>query len=169
MTFAIVAGKEELMFEIREMKKFDWKRVMCIYQQGIDTNVATFETACSSYEIFDTSHICNCRFIITDNDIVVGWTALSPVSNRCVYGGVAEVSIYIEENCKGKGAGTHLLTHMIEKCEEEGYWTLQAGIMQSNLASILLHEKCNFRMVGFREKNWERPLWAVAEYCFDGI
>lgn len=137
---------------MREMTKDDWPRVEAIYQSGMDTNIATFETACPTYETFNTSHICDCRFVITENSLVIGWAALTSVSNRCVYGGVAEVSIYVDEQYKGKGGGTQLLTYLIEMSEQAGYWTLQAGIMQDNAASVRLHEKCGFRLVGYREK-----------------
>lgn len=137
---------------VRLMNKNDWEIISHIYQQGMDTNNATFETSCPAYETFDTSHIMECRYVIADGDTIIGWAALSPVSNRCVYGGVAEVSIYVDEAHKGKGAGTQLLSHLVEQSEIAGYWTLQAGIMQDNLASIRLHEKCGFRMVGYREK-----------------
>ena len=136
---------------IRTMNKDDWESVSRIYQQGMDTNLATFETVCPTYEAFDASHIADCRYVIVHGDKVAGWAALSPVSSRCVYGGVAEVSIYIDDARKGKGAGTQLLQYLTEQSEQAGYWTLQAGIMQDNEASIRLHEKCGFRMVGYRE------------------
>lgn len=141
-----------MVFQIREMSKSDWEKVSYIYQQGMDTNIATFETKCPAFEAFDDSHTADCRYVITDSDVVIGWAALSPVSSRCVYGGVVEHSIYIDEKFKGKGAGTQLLLYLIEQSEQAGYWTLQAGIMQDNPASIRLHEKCGFRMVGYREK-----------------
>ncbi len=140
------------LFTIREMANADWESVSRIYQQGIDTNIATFETACPAWEVFDASHVSNCRYVILDGGIVIGWAALSPVSGRCVYGGVAEVSIYIDDASKGNGAGTQLLTHLAEQSEQAGYWTLQAGIMQDNPASIRLHEKCGFRLIGYRER-----------------
>lgn len=137
---------------IREMRETDWDQVKEIYQQGMDTNLATFQTECPSYEEFDKSHLEDCRFVAVDGDIVVGWTALTAVSNRCVYRGVAEVSIYVRDSYKGKQIGTQLLNHLIAKSEEYGIWTLQSGIMEDNLPSIRLHEKCGFRMVGLRER-----------------
>ena len=139
-------------FQIREMNQDDWKDVKRIYQNGMDTNNATFQVVCPSYEEFNTSHIAKCRFVITDHDIVIGWAALTTVSSRCVYSGVAEVSIYIDEAYKGQGAGTALLMHLVQQSEQEGFWTIQAGIMQENTTSIRLHEKCGFRLIGFREK-----------------
>lgn len=141
-----------MSLKIRRMSKDDWTRVSSIYQQGMDTNLATFETTCPSYEAFDQSHVASCRYVIMDDDIVIGWAALSPVSSRCVYRGVAEVSIYVDEANKGKGAGAQLLAYLAEQSEQAGYWTLQAGIMENNTASIRLHEKCGFRTVGYREK-----------------
>lgn len=141
-----------MVYPIREMRETDWDQVKEIYQQGMDTNLATFQTECPSYEEFDQSHLEDCRFIAVDGDTIVGWTALTAVSNRCVYRGVAEVSVYVRDSYKGKQIGTQLLNHLIGKSEEYGIWTLQSGIMEDNPASIHLHEKCGFRMVGYRER-----------------
>jgi L-amino acid N-acyltransferase YncA len=141
-----------MVYPIREMRETDWDQVKEIYQQGMDTNLATFQTECPSYEEFDQSHLEDCRFVAVDGDTIVGWTALTAVSNRCVYRGVAEVSIYVRVSYKGKQIGTQLLNHLIAKSEERGIWTLQSGIMEDNPASIHLHEKCGFRMVGLRER-----------------
>ncbi len=138
--------------QIRSMLESDWDEVACIYQQGMDTNIATFQTVCPSYEEWDRSHLKECRFVIIQDGAVVGWTALSPTSSRCVYAGVAEVSIYIEEACAGKGYGTRLLNHLIQESEKCGFWMLQSGILQHNQASLALHGKCGFRQVGFRER-----------------
>lgn len=139
-------------YQIREMQKDDWKQVSNIYQAGMDTNMATFQTECPSFQAFDESHLSSCRYVIMDGNNVAGWAALTPVSSRCVYRGVVEVSIYIDPAYKGKGLGTRLLAHLTDQSEQCGYWTLQAGIMQDNEASIRLHEKCGFRIVGFRER-----------------
>lgn len=141
-----------MVYPIRQMRETDWDQVKEIYQQGMDTNLATFQTECPSYEEFDQSHLEGCRFVAVDGNTIVGWTALTAVSNRCVYRGVAEVSIYIRDSYKGKQIGTQLLNHLIAKSEEQGIWTLQSGIMEDNLPSIRLHEKCGFRMVGYRER-----------------
>lgn len=138
--------------QIRAMHKNDWTEVSRIYQQGMDSNMATFETKCPEYDAFDYSHVKTCRFVSLADDKIAGWAALSTVSDRCVYGGVAEVSIYIDEDYRGKGIGTRLLNEIIAHSEKEGYWMLQAGIMQDNEASICLHKKCGFRMVGYRER-----------------
>lgn len=141
-----------MSYRIREMQQGDWERVSGIYQQGMDTNLATFQTECPTYEEFDQSHMKQCRFVIIDGNSIVGWAALSPVSSRCVYRGVAEVSIYIHDSYKGKKIGTQLLNFLSEQSEKDGIWTLQSGIMADNTASIHLHEKCGFRQVGFRER-----------------
>lgn len=141
-----------MKLEIREMKKEDWRDVAAIYQSGIDTNLATFQTQAPSYEEWDSAHLNVCRMVATENGVVVGWAALSPISSRPVYAGVAEVSIYISESHRGKGAGLLLLDALTEQAERAGLWTLQSGIMENNTASIRLHEKCGFRMIGYREK-----------------
>jgi L-amino acid N-acyltransferase YncA len=141
-----------MSYRIREMQKGDWEQVSEIYQQGMDTNLATFQTECPVYEEFDQSHMKQCRFVIIDGNSVVGWTALSPVSSRCVYRGVAEVSIYIHDSFRGRKIGTQLLSFLSEQSEKDGVWTLQSGIMADNTASIHLHKKCGFRQVGFRER-----------------
>lgn len=141
-----------MFYRIREMQKGDWEQVSKIYQQGMDTNLATFQTECPTYEEFDQSHMKQCRFVIIDGNSIVGWAALSPVSSRCVYRGVAEVSIYIHDSYRGRKIGTQLLSFLSEQSEKDGIWTLQSGIMADNIASIHLHEKCGFRQVGFRER-----------------
>lgn len=140
------------MYQIREMRETDWEQVKEIYQQGIDTNLATFQTECPTYDEFDKSHLDECRYVAVDGDTVVGWVVLSAVSSRCCFRGVAEVSVYIRNSYKGKHIGTQLLNYLIAKSEEHGIWTLQSGIMENNIASIRLHEKCGFRMVGLRER-----------------
>ena len=141
-----------MLYRVREMQESDWDQVKDIYQQGMDTNQATFQTECPSYEEFDRSHMEHCRLVAVDEDIVIGWTALSPISSRCVYRGVTELSSYVHVSYKGKQVGTQLLKHLITKSGEYGIWTLQSGIMKDNTASIRLHEKCGFRMVVYREK-----------------
>lgn len=137
---------------VRDMTPEDWKRVKEIYEQGIQTNLATFETVCPAYEQWDKNHLPVCRFAAECGSDVIGWAVLSPVSSRCVYKGVAEVSIYIDNAYQGKGVGRMLLEKLIESSEREGFWTLVSGIFQDNIASIRLHEACGFRMVGYREK-----------------
>lgn len=138
---------------VRAMSAFDWDAVGRIYQEGMDTNLATFQTECPPYEEWDASHLQSCRLVVVDAaDTVLGWAALSPVSSRCVYAGVAEVSVYVAADQKGKGIGVLLLNTLAEASEKEGIWTLQSGIMSDNAASIRLHEKCGYRRVGYRER-----------------
>lgn len=129
----------------------DWPAVKEIYRQGIATGMATFETDVPGWNQWDENHLSHSRLIAKGNEIL-GWAALSPVSGRCVYGGVAEVSVYIAEKARGRGIGKKLLNTLIENSEENGIWTLQAGIFAENEASIKLHKKCGFKIVGKREK-----------------
>ena len=141
-----------IAMEIRPMRASNSEAVLRIYQEGINTGQATFQTQAPSWEEWDRSHLQNLRYIAVLDGHVAGWAALSPVSSRCVYAGVAEVSVYIEENLRGKQIGFHLLQHLITNSEKEGLWTLQAGIFPENKASISLHHKCGFRTIGIREK-----------------
>jgi L-amino acid N-acyltransferase YncA len=137
---------------IREMHKEDWMAVASIYKEGIDTKTATFQTEVPAYEAWDQSHIRSCRLIAEVDGHVVGWTALTPYSSRCVYAGVAEVSVYVKSDSRGKKIGEKLLQALITEAEKEGIWTLQSGILEINRASIALHKKVGFRLVGYREK-----------------
>lgn len=137
---------------IRKMEEKDWSEVKGIYAQGIETNMSTLQTSIPEYEEWDNSHLKDCRYVVTENDKVAGWVALTAVSSRCVYAGVAEVSVYIHNDYKRKGIGSMLLNHIVEESEKIGIWTLQSGIIQENEASIELHKKCGFREVGYREK-----------------
>ena len=139
-------------YQVRKMENADWPDVARIYQDGMDTNLATFQTQSPSFEEWNASHLETCRLVITGDGKVVGWAVLTAVSSRCVYAGVAEVSLYIDKDHRGKGVGMKLLDALIRRSEEHGFWTLQSGIMQENAASIRLHEKCGFRMMGYREK-----------------
>ena len=138
---------------IRPMQKEDGPRVLEIYGQGIVGGHATFETCVPAFESWDREHRPDCRFVCEDGQgIILGWAALSPVSGRCVYGGVAEVSVYVAPEAAGRGVGKALLTRLVTASEDAGLWTLQAGIFTDNLPSIRLHESCGFRQVGVREK-----------------
>ncbi|SHJ67185.1 GNAT family N-acetyltransferase [Aquimarina spongiae] len=130
----------------------DWLVISEIYRQGIATGIATFETQIPSWEQWDATHITSCRFKAEMNNEIAGWAALSPVSKREVYRGVAEVSIYIASNFRKLGIGKLLLQYLIKESEAEGFWTLQAGIFSQNKASIALHKALGFREIGFREK-----------------
>ena len=137
---------------IRAMLPDDWSAVMRIYQQGMDTNRATFQTECPSWQDWNAAHLERCRLVILLGGVVVGWAALSRVSSRSVYAGVAELSIYIDETARGKGAGKALMNTLITDSEAAGFWTLQSGILEDNAASIALHTSSGFRMVGYRER-----------------
>ena len=130
----------------------DWPLVANIYAEGIATGNATFESQVPDYESWNSSHLECCRFVAVDKTTVLGWVALSAVSGRCVYGGVAELSVYIAAKARGKGLGKALLQEVIDASEKQGFWTLQAGIFPTNKASIALHERLGFRFIGKREK-----------------
>ena len=137
---------------IRAMNPEDWKQVSKIYEEGIATGYATFETRIPDYNSWDADHVKSCRLVAEEQEIVIGWAALSPVSGRCVYGGVAEVSVYVSHKARGKGIGKKLMQTLIKESEQHGYWTLQSGIFPENESSIKLHETVGFRFLGKREK-----------------
>jgi L-amino acid N-acyltransferase YncA len=138
--------------KLRPLKKEDWSSVAEIYRQGIATGDATFQTGIPTWKGWDSGHLKTCRIVASVDDEVIGWAALTQVSGRCVYSGVAEVSVYVASCYKGQKVGTKLLESLIFQSESEGFWTLQAGIFPENIASLKLHEKLGFRQVGFREK-----------------
>lgn len=137
---------------IRKMLDTDWPTVKKIYLEGIATGNATFQTKAPSFQEWTTSHHATCRFVAVKEDLVIGWIAISPVSNRIVYKGVGEVSIYVSTQEKSGGIGTALFLKLIQESEEEGFWTLQSSIFKENVASIKLHKKMGFREIGYREK-----------------
>lgn len=139
-------------FEIDEMKENDWEQVSSIYLSGIKTGKATFQADVPAWQEWDTSHSTFCRLVARSGETVLGWAALSPISSRCVYAGVAEVSIYIHECYRSQKIGTSLLEALAKHSEENGFWTLQSGIIRENITSINLHKKCGFRRVGVRER-----------------
>jgi phosphinothricin acetyltransferase len=136
----------------RKMEASDWEAVSKIYLEGIATGFATFETSAPSYETWDSAHMNACRIVAVENDKILGWAALSPVSSRCVYGGVAEVSVYVGKDSRGKGAGKILMKNLIKESEAAGLWTIQSGIFPENEGSIELHKKVGFRFIGKRER-----------------
>ncbi|WP_066035232.1 GNAT family N-acetyltransferase [Flavobacterium anhuiense] len=138
--------------EIRKLLAEDWDQVKLIYQKGIDTGNATFQTSAPSWEDWDQSHLASCRIAMQEDSKVIGWAALTPVSSRCVYAGVAEVSVYVDPAHSGKGIGLNLLNELVRQSEAEGIWTLQAGIFPENAASLSIHEKAGFKILGTREK-----------------
>ena len=137
---------------IDAMADVDWEQVRDIYLEGIKTGQATFETEAPDWERWNSSHLPHCRLVTRLGERITGWAALSQVSNRRVYSGVAEVSVYVASNSRGLGIGKALLEALINCSEQHGIWTLQAGILLENDSSIALHKKCGFREVGRRER-----------------
>lgn len=140
------------MVIMREMLPGDWQDVKRIYEEGIQTGHATFEQSAPGWEEWNNSHLQHSRLVAIYDNSVAGWAAVSPVSGRCVYGGVAEVSVYVSMEHRGQNIGKKLLGALIEETERNGLWTLQAGIFPENRASIMIHEKNGFRTVGYRER-----------------
>ncbi|MGD0342735.1 MAG: N-acetyltransferase family protein [Bacteroidales bacterium] len=138
--------------ELRPLKQEDWIVVAGIYKEGIETGNATFQKEIPTWDEWNSSHLKKCRIVACREDEIAGWAALTAVSGRCVYAGVAEVSVYVSERFKGQKVGTRLLEFLISESEKEGFWTLQAGIFPENTASLKLHENLGFRKVGVREK-----------------
>lgn len=137
---------------IKDMKASDWDAVSEIYAEGIATGFATFETSVPDYSDWNNAHLQSCRFVAVVGEKVLGWAALSPVSSRCVYGGVAEVSVYVGKESRGMGVGKQLLKKLITASESIGLWTLQSGVFPENEGSIELHKKVGFRYIGKRER-----------------
>ena len=140
----------EIIF--RPMTEDDWKSVSEIYKQGIDTGNATFQQEIPTYKDWDNGHLKSCRLVALKDNEIVGWAALTPVSGRCVYVGVAEVSVYVSDKNRGHKIGHKLLEKLIIESENEKLWTLQAGIFPENFASLKIHEQLGFRKIGHREK-----------------
>jgi L-amino acid N-acyltransferase YncA len=147
-----VQAAAKYRMEIIELLQGHWESVRAIYLHGIATKQATFQTAAPGWEEWDKGHLPSLRYVAVIEDDVAGWAALSPVSSRCVYAGVAEVSVYIHERHRAKGVGTALLQRLISESEQDNIWTLQSGIFPENVASIALHERLGFRKIGYREK-----------------
>ncbi len=137
---------------IDAMTARDWERVRSIYRQGIDTGNATFEPAAPDWEEWDSSHLSDPRLVAREGDAVLGWAALSPISDRCAYAGVAEVSVYVGAEHRGHGIGIALLRALIDGSEKEGIWTLQAGVFPENEGSVRLLEREGFRVIGRRKR-----------------
>jgi phosphinothricin acetyltransferase len=138
--------------DIRPMRPDDWDAVRQIYEASIATGNATFETEAPTWQRWDTTHLADHRLVATIDGAVAGWVALSPVSDRCVYGGVAENSVYIHPDHRGLGVGYTLMSALVTSSEAAGIWTLQTGIFPENTASIALHQRVGFRIIGTRER-----------------
>jgi phosphinothricin acetyltransferase len=137
---------------VGEMRPDDWEAVRAIYAAGIAAGQATFETEPPSWEQWDAGHLAACRLCARAGGRVVGWAALSPVSQRAVYSGVAEVSVYVDPEHQGRGVGTALLRAVIAASEVHGIRTLQGSTFPENAASLALQRRCGFRVVGRRER-----------------
>lgn len=136
---------------VRAMNTSDWAQVAAIYEQGIATKMATFQNQAPTYLEWDQSHLSICRLVLAQGEAVLGWVALSPVSERAVFKGVAEVSIYLDATCRGQGLGKQLMLSLLEESESHGLWCIESRVFADNQPSLALHEKCGFRRVGLRE------------------
>jgi L-amino acid N-acyltransferase YncA len=145
-----------MQFSIRPMTASDWPAARAVYLEGIATGNATFETEVPEWERWDAAHLAACRFVacglVANDGVVLGFAALSPVSARKVYAGVAEVSVYVSQQARRAGVGAALLRELVAASEAAGIWTLQAGIFPENHASLRIHERCGFRVLGVRER-----------------
>ncbi|HWH72488.1 MAG TPA: GNAT family N-acetyltransferase [Candidatus Sulfotelmatobacter sp.] len=138
--------------QLEALRKEHWPRVQAIYLEGIATGQATFRTDAPEWEEWDGGHLAHSRIVALLDGEVVGWAALSPVSSRPHYRGVAEVSVYVGEGARGKGIGSALLAELVRLSEASGIWTLQSSIFPENRASVRLHERHGFRLMGRRER-----------------
>ncbi len=141
-----------MKYVIDVMKADDWEQVRSIYLEGIRTGNSTFESNAPDWETWDAAHLGEHRLVVREGNDVVAWAALSSVSTRRVYSGVAEVSLYVATEHRGKGIGSDLLEAVTGSAEKAGLWTLQAGIFPENAASLRLVKKHGFREIGTREK-----------------
>jgi L-amino acid N-acyltransferase YncA len=144
-------GKKET-FSVENLTAEAWPEVEKIYRAGIATKNATFEQQAPDWQTWNSNHRGDCRLIASLGGQIVGWAALSNVSGRCVYAGVAEVSIYVDPEFQGRGIGDRLMKALITESESKGIWTLQAGIFPENGKSIQLHLRNGFRIIGTRER-----------------
>ncbi|HEX8425238.1 N-acetyltransferase family protein [Hymenobacter sp.] len=151
--------------KLQPMTAAHWLEVRTIYLESIATGNATFTTEAPEWEEWDSGHLRHSRLVAIEddgarNEQLAGWAALSPASGRCVYGGVAEVSVYVAQAARGRGVGRQLLNALIMESEQNGIWTLQAGIFPENTASVSIHAKAGFREVGRRERIGQlRGVW----------
>lgn len=139
-------------FTIEPLRPSDWPQVAAIFAEGIATGNATLETETPPWEKWDAEHLHDCRLVARDGKGILGWAALTPVSGRCVYGGVAEISVYVAARARRQGVGRALIMAIIDASEEAGLWTLQGQILRENTVSLTLMAACGFRQVGIRER-----------------
>jgi L-amino acid N-acyltransferase YncA len=140
------------MIQLLGMEAKHWPVVKAIYEQGIATGQATFQSEVPEWEEWDSGHLNHSRIVLVENNNVTGWAALTPVSKRAVYAGVAEVSVYLAQEAKGKGLGKKLLEGLVGESEQNGIWALYASIFPENAASIAIHKANGFREIGYRER-----------------
>jgi phosphinothricin acetyltransferase len=143
---------DERTVVVEAMRPEHWPDVARIYADGIATGNATFETDVPSWERWDAAHLAEHRFVAVERGRVVGWVAVSPVSQRCVYEGVVENSVYVDAAARGRGVGRMLLERLVASTDAAGIWTVQTGIFPENEASVRAHERVGFRVVGRRER-----------------
>ena len=134
------------------MRTDDWPAVKAIYEQGMATKNATFDTEAPAWEDWDAGHLAEPRLVAERDGTIVAWAALSPTSRRSAYAGVVENSIYVDETARGQGIGRELLGALLAQADAAGIWTVQTSIFPENVASVGLHEACGFRVVGTRER-----------------
>lgn len=146
------AKEKAMKVDIAPMTPEDWEQVRAIYLEGIASGLATFETEAPSWEQWDSAHHPFARLVARSNDWVIGWAALSPVSRRKCYAGVAEVSVYVAASSRGQGVGCRLLESIIADSERHSIWTLQGATFPGNAASLRLQQNCGFRQIGRRER-----------------
>jgi L-amino acid N-acyltransferase YncA len=144
--------KRIMEYMIDKMKPEDWQQVRSIYLEGIGTGNSTFEADAPDWDNWNIAHLQEHRLVAKEGNTILAWTALSPVSNRCVYSGVAELSLYVATDHRGKGIGSVLLKAIIDSTEKAGLWTLQGGIFPENTSSLRLVKKHGFKEIGIREK-----------------
>jgi L-amino acid N-acyltransferase YncA len=140
------------VLEIREMTRADWPEVEEIYAAGIETGNATFETATPTWEEFDAGRLADHRLVAVEDGRIVGWAALSPTSPRACYAGVVEHSVYVAAEHRGQGVGRALMEALLASADAAGLWTLQTSVFPENAATLALHERLGFRVVGRRER-----------------
>jgi L-amino acid N-acyltransferase YncA len=138
--------------EVRELREEDWPAVREIFEQGIATKNATFETEAPAWDAWNRTQLDGHRYVAVEQGRVVGWVAAHPVSLRPCYRGVVEHSVYVDDRFQGRGIGRVLLERLVESTEADGIWTIQTGVFPENEASLRLHERCGFRVVGTQER-----------------
>ena len=138
--------------KVIKIHKDNYNQIAAIYKEGIATNMATFETVVPDWKIWNNKFLSFGRIALQENHKIIAWASLTLVSKRDVYKGVAEVSVYVKSSERGRGLGEKILKELIKTSENNGIWTLQASIFRENKASLYIHKKCGFRVIGFKEK-----------------